>query len=141
VPADVGRTARSVPARTPATPPLLVAVRDVADLDGVLQDAAGRAAAEDRPLLVALVAAPPALTLDPVVHVLHARLRADLCAAVASAARGRRRLDVGVVEVRSSRALTRRRADGALDRRLDALARRHHAERHPDPVAPAGVGR
>jgi hypothetical protein len=139
VPADVGRTVRSVPARTPATPPLLVAVRDVADLDGVLQ--AGRATAEDRPLLVALVGPPPPLTVDPVLHALHARLRADLRVAVASAAARGRHLDVGVVDVRRPRALTRRSADRALDRRLDALARRHHAERHPDPVAPAEVGR
>lgn len=131
-----------VPAWTPATPPLLVAVRDFADLDGVLQDAAGRAAAQDRPLLVAVVGSPPPLTVDPVLHALHTRLRADLRAGVAAAAtRGHRRLDVGVVEVRPPWALTRRRTEQALGRRLDALARRHHAERHPDGVACGGAGR
>lgn len=128
-----------VPARTAATPPLLVVVRTVADLDGVLQDARGRAVAEDRPLLVALVVAPPPLTIDPVVHALHARLRAGLRAAVTAAA-GRNLRDVGVVEVRTSRALTPARARRALDRRLGALARHHHAERHPD-VVPTGDGR
>jgi hypothetical protein len=133
-----------VPARAPAASPLLVVVRTVTDLDGVLQDARGRAVAEDRPLLVALVAPPPPLTIDPVVHALYARLRAGLRAAVTAAA-GRSRdasslPDVGVVEVRTPRALTPARARRALDRRLDALARRHHAERHPD-VPPAGAGR
>jgi hypothetical protein len=118
-----------------------VTVREVVDLDGVLQDAAGRAAVEDRPLLVALVGPPAPLTVDPVVHALHTRVRAGMRAAVAAAAvRRHPRLDVGVVDVRRPRA-PRRRAERTLDRRLDALARRHHAERHPDPVAPAGLGR
>lgn len=129
-----------VPARATAPPPLLVVVRDVADLAGVLQDARGRALAEDRPLLVALVAPPPPLTIDPVVHALYARLRAGLREAVTAAARGRCGPDVGVVEVRAPRVLTARRAGRALDRRLDALARRHHAERHPDPRL-VGAGR
>jgi hypothetical protein len=128
VPVHVHPTVPPVPARTPAAPPLLVTVRTVADLDGVLQDAAGRAAAEDRPLLVALVAPPAPLTIDAAIHARRAALKAALrTAVVAAATRGRAGLDIAVIEVRARRP--------GLDSRLDALVRRHHAERHPDPLA------
>jgi hypothetical protein len=115
---------------------LLVVVRDADDIGGPLREARGRAAAEGRALLVALVVPPLPLSTHPVVQALYTSAVKDLTAAVAMAARGSRRgLSVTVVPVRAPRRPTRPRARRALGRRLDEVARRYGAERHPDPPA------
>jgi hypothetical protein len=131
--ADHGRTAAApaAPAAPPGGPPLLVALDGLADLDTSLPEAAGRARATGRALLVAIVEPPGPLTVDPVVHARHALLRAELHAALAATVRRRcADLDVEVLRLRRPRALTRRGARDGLQRRLTALARSRGAELH-----------
>jgi hypothetical protein len=124
------------PRSTPTACPLLVVVRDADDIGGPLREARGRAAAEGRVLLVALVVPPLPLSTHPVVHALYTSAVKDLAAAAAMAGRGdHRRLSVTVVPVRAPRRPTRPGARRALRRRLDEVARRYGAERHPDPPA------
>lgn len=112
-------------------PPLLVVVRNAADLD-TLRDAAGRARATDRPLLVAVVVPPRPLTTDLLIHERHTRLWSALEAAIVGIAR-RHCAGPGdqVVRVKQPWDVTPRRARRRLLDRLAALAERHDAEIHP----------
>jgi hypothetical protein len=128
----------ATPVAPPGGPPLLVALDGVADLDTSLPEAAGRARATGRALLVAIVEPPGPLTVDPVIHARHAQRQSDLHVALAAAVRRRcAGLDVEVLRLRRPRALTRRRARAGLQRRLAALARRRGAELHRSSPAAA----
>lgn len=128
------------PAPPAAAGPLLVAVHSVADLDTSLVQAAGRARAEGRSLLVAIVAPPHPPTVDAVVHQRHAWLQAQVRTALLTGVH-RRCVDIPVriADVRRPWGLTSARARRGLHRRLAALARRHGAEAHPrvDPMSTA----
>lgn len=123
----VAPPAPSLPAR-----PLLVLVRDTSDLEAPLAEAAGRARAAGRPLLVAVAVPPRPLTIDAAILAWHDRLVADLVAAMTGAVRHRCGPDVRVVLVRRPRGRGRRR----LAHRLAALAHRHGAELHPPGPTP-----
>ncbi len=136
------RAAATSPAAPDTAPgaPLLVALDGVADLDTTLVEAAGRARATGRALLVALVEPADPLTTDPVIHARHARLRSELHVALAAAVRRRcAGLDVEVLRLRRPWALTRQRARRGLQRRLTALAHSRGAELHGSPrTTPSG---
>ena len=115
---------------SPTASPLLVVVHDIADLDGPLVDAAGRAGAEGRALLVSVVIPARPLTIDAVVHAMHARLVAELEAAMTAAVHQRTGPRVPVLLVPRSRGRTAR-THRRLARRVASLARLHGAEVHP----------
>jgi hypothetical protein len=115
--------------------PLLAVVAGPRDVTGALADAAGRAIAESRPLLLAVVRAPAPLTTNPVVQALAAARRARETDSLARVAQLMCEL-AGVevpepIVVSAPTRLTRRGRRHALDRRLQALARTLGAELHP----------
>ncbi|MBV9922120.1 MAG: hypothetical protein JOY78_14870 [Pseudonocardia sp.] len=118
-------------------PPLLVALTssDLAAVDQAASDAAGRAAAEQRPLWAVVVVRPSPLSTHPVRHALAARERArhiEEAGAAARAAAARMGVDLtGLYELAAPRAWRRARRPHLLRRRLHALATRLGAELHP----------
>lgn len=125
--------------------PVLVAVATGADTTGVLADAAGRAAATGRPLVVAVVVPAPAWSTDAAVQAVMAERRAASYVRLIGAVRDTcERHGLGaarIVELRSRRRALRRSRLRLLRRDLTALARRHDADLHPLPASVLGRDR
>ncbi len=124
--------------------PLLAVVSGPRDVARGLLDVAGRAAAEARPLVVALVRESAPVTMNPVVQALAAGRRNKDAASLTRAARAMCSL-VGVevtrtVIVDEPVRPTRRGRDRALRRRLRLLADTLGAEVHLDSVGAGGGG-
>jgi hypothetical protein len=122
--------------------PLLVAVRSRAEL-GTVAQVAGRAAAESRTLVVALIVPPARWTADaavvPIAQQRRARELAALRAAVQTVCCSAG-TPVTIRQLVAPRALTEPGRQRALRRRLTALAGRLGAELHPLPLGTARGG-
>jgi hypothetical protein len=133
-------TATAPPTDPAAGPPgLVVALRRPADLTTTLEQAAARARAQRRPLIVLIVGSARPWTIDAAVVAVQDRRHARETASMASAAEAmcaRAAVEVReVVVVPPPWAWTRRGRDRALHCRLAALAESRNAELHPVPSA------
>jgi hypothetical protein len=138
-PAPTGKDSR------PDARPVLVVVATEADTTGVLADAAGRAVATGRPLVVAVVVPALPFSTDAVVQAVMADRRAASYARLIGSVREtceRHGLDgARIVELRARRRALRRSRLRLLRRDLTALARRHRADLHPLPASVLGRDR
>jgi hypothetical protein len=125
--------------------PVLVAVATEADTTGVLADAAGRAAASGRPLVVAVVVPAPIWSTDAAVQAVMAERRAAsytrLIDSVRETCEHYGLAASRIVELRTRRRALRRSRLRLLRRDLAALARRHSADLHPLPASVLGRDR
>jgi hypothetical protein len=126
----------------PGARPVLVVVATEADTTSVLADAAGRAAATGRPLVVAVVVPAPAWSADASLQAVMADRRAASYARLIGSVRETcERHGLGgarIVELRARRRALRRSRLRLLRRDLTALARLHRADLHPLPASVLG---
>ena len=122
---------------------ILVCLREPADLTGSLTQAAARARAGRRPLVVVVVEPPRMWTIDAAVIAVQDRRRSREVDSMTRAARMMcDRIEVRVEEViviRPSWAWTRRSRERAIDSQLTAIAESRGAELHPAPPPPVSV--